>query len=214
MAGYRDVLVLLVGLVALFNPPSALGPFVAVARRFDAGTQKRMARSVAVNYAVALVVSTWVGQIILGVMSISLSSLRLAGGLVLTLAALPMVMRRDSADEPGPSERTTVGAAQNWRSLTLVPLTFPLAVGGASVATVITASASDRSAVHLVLISAVCLAVAGVVWVTFRVAPFLARRMSKVGLDVLTVVSGTLLLCIALQIFTSGLRGLLPGLSH
>lgn len=214
MEDLNRVVVVAVGLLTLFNPPGAIGPFLAVARPFDADTQRRMARTVARNHAVVMLVGTWVGQTVLGVMNISLAALRLAGGLVLTLAALPMVMRRDSADSPDPDQPGPVGATRDWRSLTLVPLTFPLALGGATLATVITATKGDRSPHWLFMLSAVCLAMSCVVWATFRLAPLLARRLGKVGLDVLTVVSGTLLLCIALQIFTSGLRELLPGLSH
>ena len=210
----REMLLLGTSLFTLFNPPSAIAAFASLASPFPRDVQGRMARRTAILYAAAILVVTWAGRPLLGVLGLSLPALRVAGGFVLLLAAVPMVTHYQRSDSQKEAEFEAAAAKnQNWAQVVAVPLTFPISIGGATVAAVIAAT-GDKPNLHRALAtSLVCLLMTGVVWLTLGSAISLTRRISRGSMAALTAFSGLLLLCIAFQVIAAGLRDLLPGLN-
>src|SRR5215831_11254007 len=95
----REMLLLGMSLLVLFNPPSVMLAFVSLASPFPREVQNRMALRAALLYAAVMLVVTWTGSPLLMVLGVSLPALRLAGGFVLMLAAIPMVTQYHRVDE-------------------------------------------------------------------------------------------------------------------
>jgi multiple antibiotic resistance protein len=210
----REALLLGVSLLILFNPPTSMAFFASLASPYPSDIQHRMARRTALHYALAILLLIWAGRPLLRVLGLSLPSLRLAGGLVLLLAAIPMVMQYQRADAKQEAELEAAAARRSWTQIVAVPLTFPMSIGGATVAAVIAATGESPSVARAIATSIVCLAMAGVVWLTLRSAVPVTRRISRGSMAALTAFSGLLLLCIAFQVIAAGLRELLPGLGR
>jgi multiple antibiotic resistance protein len=64
----------------------------------------------------------------------------------------------------------------------------------------------------LLIISAVSLIVAVVVWLAFRLASPISRRLGPIGMNIVTRVMGILLTATAFGLLGRGVGGLLPGL--
>jgi multiple antibiotic resistance protein len=216
VSGLTGEMVLLgTSLVTLFNPPSAVAAFASLASPYAHDVQNRMARRTAAYYAVSILLVTWIGRPLLRVLGLSLPALRLAGGFVLLLAALPMVTQYQRSDARQEAElESKKEGRRDWIQLVAVPLTFPISIGGATVAAVIAAAGETPSLARAVATSLVCLVMTAVVWLTLRSAIPLTRRISHSSMLALTAISGLLLLCIAFQVIAAGLRGLLPGLAQ
>jgi multiple antibiotic resistance protein len=202
-------------LLILFNPPSAIAVFATLAGPYPREVQSRMARRTAAFYAAAILVVTWVGRPLLSVLGLSLPALRVAGGFVLLLAAVPMVTQYQRTDAKKEAELEVLAAQTgSWVQLVAVPLTFPISIGGATVAAVIAATGETPSLARAFATSLVCFAMTGVVWLTLGSAIPLTRRISRGSMAALTAFSGLLLLCIAFQVIAAGLQDLLPGLGR
>ena len=217
MRGLTGEMVLLgTSLLTLFNPPSAMAVFATLASPYPRDVQHRMARRTAVLYAATILLVTWAGRPMLNVLGLSLPALRVAGGFVLLLAAVPMVTQYQRSDAKKEAELEAAAAAQrqSWVQLVAVPLTFPISIGGATVAAVIAATGESPSMPRAIATSIVGLAMTGIVWLTLGLAIPLARRISRGSMAALTAFSGLLLLCIAFQVIAAGLRDLLPGLNR
>ena len=98
-------------------------------------------------YLGAILVVTWAGRPLLTVLGLSLPALRVAGGFVLLLAAVPMVTQYQRGDARKEAQ-LEAGAAKSgsWAQLVAVPLTFPISIGGATVAAVIAATGGSARA--------------------------------------------------------------------
>lgn len=211
----REMLLLGTSLLTLFNPPSAMVAFATLASPYPRDVQGRMARRTAVFYAATILLVTWAGRPLLGMLGLSLPALRVAGGFVLLLAAIPMVTQYQRSDARAEAELEAVAArSASWVQVVAVPLTFPISIGGATVAAVIAATGSRPSIERAIATSVVCLVMTGLVWLTLGSAIPLTRRFSRGSLAALNAFSGLLLLCIAFQVIAAGLRDLLPGLSR
>jgi multiple antibiotic resistance protein len=214
MSVMREALLFGMSLLTLFNPPAVMAAFASLAGGFPPEIQIRMARRAALYYAVAILLLVWAGRPLLTILGLSLPALRMAGGFVLLLAAVPMVTHYQRGDADKEAELEAATRSRNWAQLVAVPLTFPILVGGATAAAVIAAVGETPSLPRAGATSVVCLLMTAVVWVTLRSAVPLTRRISPGAMAALTALSGLLLLCIAFQLIAAGLRELLPGLSH
>jgi multiple antibiotic resistance protein len=210
----KDAALLWLSLLTLFNPPSAVAAFAALVKHFSADVQRRMARRVAIIYLAVMLFVTWGGRPLLRIMGLSLPALRVAGGFVLLLAAIPMVTQYQRADAREEAELENASVKnRSWHQLVAVPLTFPIALGGATVAAVIAAAGGGKLIVaRAAMTSLACVLMAGVVWLTLRSAVPLTRHISRGSMAALTAASGMVLLCIAIQVIAAGVRELLPGL--
>jgi multiple antibiotic resistance protein len=210
----REAVLLGISLLTLFNPPSAMAAFATLASPYPRDVQARMARRTALFYAIVILLVTWAGRPLLALLGLSLPALRVAGGFVLLLAAVPMATQYQRSDAQKEAELETGAESKSWIQLVAVPLTFPISIGGATVAAVIAATGEKLSLARPLATSVVCLLMAAVVWLTLRSAIPLVRRISRGSMAALTAFSGLVLLCIAFQVIAAGLRDLLPGLSR
>ena len=209
----REMVLLGISLLTLFNPPSAVAAFAKLARPYPRDVQMHMARRTALLYAAAILIVTWGGRPLLMVLGLSLPALRVAGGFVLLLAAMPMVTHYQRSDAESEAELEAAAAnSRSWVQIVAVPLTFPISIGGATVAAVIAATGEHPTLRRAGATSVVSLVMTGVVWLTLRSAIALARRISGGSMIALTALSGLILLCISFQVIAAGLRDLLPGL--
>jgi multiple antibiotic resistance protein len=64
------------------------------------------------------------------------------------------------------------------------------------------------------VITVVCALTALMMWIAFRSAGRIARRLGPIGLNVVTRVMGILVAATAFGLLARGIGGLLPGLTH
>ena len=115
-----------------------------------------MARRTAAFYAAAIWSSPrWVARSS-NVLGLSLPALRVAGGFVLLLAALPMVTQYSEAMRRKEAELEAVAAKSgNWVQV-VAALHFPISIGGATVAAVISDSGKQPSFYRALATSGIC----------------------------------------------------------
>jgi multiple antibiotic resistance protein len=66
----------------------------------------------------------------------------------------------------------------------------------------------------LAVISAVAIATAFVIWISFRSAGPIARRLGPIGMNIVTRVMGIVVTATAFGLLGRGIGGLLPGLAR
>ena len=209
----KDLLALATGLLALYNPPLCAFLYAPITGHLP--TQIRLWISVKMFSWIAaiLVGAVWAGQVMLNAMGISSAALTMTGGFLLLITSLPMVLGREPdvvrVDRPAGDK----GDEENWANIAVVPLVFPLSIGGAIIALIIGTAASFHSPVDLLLISLVCVLFAALVGLTHFVAGALARKVKRSRMEIIKRTSGILLTAIAFQLLAQAVRDLLPGLT-
>jgi multiple antibiotic resistance protein len=111
------------------------------------------------------------------------------------------------AEQSEPRVQTPDSA--QWGDLAMVPLLFPLSIGGGTIAVAVSESGRHQSIEGLLLVSTVVLAMVPVVVMTFLAAGSLRGRLSTGALDALARVSGIVLVALAVQLLAQGLTELI-----
>jgi multiple antibiotic resistance protein len=199
----EQLLILFTSLFAIFSPPAAIGPIATISGGYPRSVQRRIALQVAAAYAGVLIISAWVGQWLLEILGVTMSGLTVAGGIALILAGLPLMLNGANR-QPNKGEISKASEQEDWRTIVVVPLTFPLSVGGATVAIVIAAASRWDTAPDLTAISLVCLVMALVIFATHLFSGPIATRLSPQNMDILARISGIVLVAIAAQLLVRG----------
>jgi len=133
----------------------------------------------------------FVGQAMLGLFGVDISSFAVAGALVLLVLAIEMIFGIQIFKDDGPTE-----------SATIVPIVFPLIAGAASFTTLL----SLRAEYELInIISALFLNIVVVFFVLNNI-DYISRKIGKGGIYVLRKFFGIILLAIAVKLITSNLN--------
>jgi multiple antibiotic resistance protein len=184
----------------IIDPIAALPVFIGLTTGFDAATRRQVA---AVTTAVSLVVLVFficLGQIILTALGVSLHSFEIAGGLILFVFAMEMVLSRSRKERDGEVSRE--GPLQ----LAVYPLAIPNLAGPGAMLTVILRTDNTRfsiieqahttAAVALVLALAFCL---------LLLAGPITRVIGTGGANVIKRIMGMIIAAYAVNLVLSGI---------
>ncbi|HEY6452413.1 MAG TPA: MarC family protein [Steroidobacteraceae bacterium] len=191
--------------LVVVEPISLLPLFVGLTAGVAEAQRRQMARRAVAISAAILTVFALIGGPFLKIMSISLESFRIFGGLLLFLIALEMVFART------PGTRTSSKEEQESlerSDITVFPLAFPFIAGPGALATILLAfgGAAGNPALFGALLLIVFVVLAITLAVLYLATPAM-RVLGVTGTNVITRLFGVLLGALAVQFVIDGLRG-------
>jgi multiple antibiotic resistance protein len=198
-----------VTLLPIINPLST-APIFAASVGTDTRLGDRLARQVAINSWVVIVVSILVGTYVLAIFGISLPVVRLGGGLLVASTAWRMLHRTDEDDvrNAAIAETSEIPQAEIVRR-SFFPITFPMTTGPGTIAASIALGAQIPPTPVLYLAGAIVAAagaalVSLVLYFVFKNSAKVLRALGDVGMLVMTRLMAFMLLCIGIQIMWDG----------
>jgi len=200
----------LVGLLAIINPLGAIPIFLSLCGEKTATEYRQIARTSAISVALILLLSIWAGEAILTFFGISVPAFRTGGGLLILLMAISMLHARQSHTQQTPHE---ADEANNKESIAVVPLAIPLMAGPGAISLVIVDAHQMASLSGRIFLSGSVIVAAFVVLIALSLAEPIGKKLGLTGLNIATRIMGLLLAAIGIQMITSGLLKLLPGLA-
>jgi multiple antibiotic resistance protein len=146
---------------------------------------------------VVLVAFLFIGEIVLGLFSVDISSFAVAGALVIFVLACEMIFGIEVFKNDGPPG-----------SATIVPLVFPLIAGAGTLTTLV----SLRAEYHVVNILVAIVLNILVIYLVLKKVSIVERIFGKGGVYMLRKVFGIILLAISVKLFTTNLAILIENL--
>lgn len=174
------------------------------------GTERRyVITKASVIATVILVVFAIVGQPFMDVLSISLNSLRIAGGILLLLIAFDMLMGSEAR-----MKKTEASPDEDYDSIAVTPMATPLITGpGAMTVTMVYMNEAGGMDNKLLIMVSILIAMAAS-WLVVVNCDLLYSFIHKDGARVLTKVMGIVLAAIATGMMITGISGSFPALLH
>ncbi len=196
-------------LLVIVNPVGAVPLFVSMTEQHTVDEKRRIARAASAAVAVVLVLAAIAGQPLLAFFGITIASFKVGGAILILLLAISMMHATPTGEKQTPEEARE---AEDKESIAVVPLANPLLSGPGAISTTIIYSTGRSSLSHILLIIACCLLVSLATWVALRAATPVSLWLGKTGVNIAIRLMGLLLAAVAVEIFTSGILVLLPGL--
>lgn len=210
MEHLADYLRVFIAIYVLVNPLEGIPIYLARTQGLSTAQRLAIARTTSIAVAVILWVSLAIGHVILQVLSISVGAFTLAGGVIIFIIALKMVL--------GPQAGADQGQGPADGSFAIVPLAIPLLAGPGPISSVIVfaskgiAGGGPSWTADLIL-AVIILVVALATFAALAVADPARRLLGDTGINVFTRVSGILVAAIAVDLINQGLQLLYPHLA-
>lgn len=182
-------------LFALLTPPACLSAFLSATRSYDTPRKHRTAFSTGSAVFIMGVILYFFGESIFAIFGFTLDAFRIGAGTLLFLNAVS-IMQDKGAD----TEHEYDG------DISVVPLAIPIALGPASIGTLMVLGASSTTLTDR-LVGALALLTASML-ITFMLcmADYLQRLLGRTGIAVLSKLTGLLLAAIAAQVVFTGIK--------
>lgn len=188
-------LLLLIGV----GPKIALVPFLEVTAGIDRATKARVVRKMLITAGVVAVILVGLGELLARLLHFSTGSLSIAGGIILIIIAVNMVL---GAGDP---EHSAVIEGRDSMQIAVFPLAIPYLLNPAGIVTLVTLSAeADSVAVFAMVLGLLALVLALDVAV-FRGANRVSDHLDESRMLVTEKVFGILLAALAVQLVLDGL---------
>lgn len=213
----KSILLIVTALLPTVNPIGGSPVFLLLTQHYSTESRRLLARRVAINSFVLLILSVVVGTHILSFFGISLPVVQVGGGLIVVSTGWEMLTRSDQGDHSDRGQVHQNVTEQEILKSAFYPLTLPLTVGPGSISIAVTLGANvprHIGANALALLSAaIGAALIGVtIYLCYGYADRLAAAVGPGGMNVILRLSSFLLVCIGVQIFWNGLSALIKTL--
>ena len=194
-------LYVLVALLVIVDPAGTAVMFVALTRRDTPADRARQARRACAIAFIVLSLFGVAGEQLLHLLGIGVPAMKVAGGILLFIAAVEMVTVR------GEQPRAEPRAAAPSEDISVFPLAIPLIAGpGAMTTMVLFQSTGQGDLWRIAATEAALVVVLGITLAALLAAHRIAELLGKTGANVVGRVLGVLLAALAAQIALDGLR--------
>jgi len=188
-----------VTLFVVFDPVGSIPIFLIATAGLAPDDRKKVAFASVVIAFVVLMLFLYCAQYVLDEMHIGVPAFRIAGGTVLYIFALQMILRGHHQSGPAEAPRTVLEIA-------VFPVAMPAIAGpGALLAVVLLTDNSQFSLLQQSVTAAIAVAVLGVVLVAMLLAARVQRYLGSAGIMVMTQIMGLVLAAFAVQQILDGL---------
>ncbi len=188
-------------LLPIANPFSTSALFLAITPGMAADERNRQAFRAGTYMAAILLVFLTAGALIMSFFGISVSGVRIAGGMVVSFIGFRMLFPQDG-------ELTAEGKAEATlkHDVAFTPLAMPSLAGPGSIAVILGVSAQIERPLEYFVVGLGIVLTAVVCWLVLRAAGSLVDFLGQNGIDAIARIMGFLLICIGVQFIAFGIR--------
>ena len=201
----------LVGMFAILNPLGAIPIYLTMTAHKSIIEMRHIAAKASIAVGVILIISIWIGNLLLQFFGIGMPAFRIASGILVMLIAISMFQAKISQAIHTHEEALE---AEDKEGIAVVPLAIPLLAGPGAISLVIVNAEQMSHWTDKVIISLVSVFLAGVVWIILSLAVPLGKRLGTAGINIGTRIMGLLLAAMAVQFIVNGLIALFPAWTH
>lgn len=209
MLDFTEYTKIFISLFAILDPIGIIPIIILFTAEMTAAKRAQVGRLASLTVCAILLVALLIGQPLLAFFGISINSFLVAGGILLLLMAIKMMLGSFYENGTGKNAHSD-GEAVSANAI--VPLSTPLLAGPGSISAVIVETHKADGFQHYLTMSLIIILLSVTVWLTFLIAPWVAQRLGKIGINVFTRLMGLILAAIAVEFIASGMRGLFPAL--
>ncbi len=195
-----------VTLFVIVDPIAVAAIFIGLTQGGDDGYRRRMAVRGTVIAAIVLLVFAFVGEYLFLALGITLPAFSIAGGALLFLLAIDMVLARRSG-----LRSTTVSEereADQKEDISVFPLAIPLITGpGALTSVLLLMERNSGNPLRQFAVVGVVVLVMALTYAALIYASKMTRLLGVTGVNVVGRIFGIILAALAVQFILNGLKG-------
>lgn len=195
-------------LFSVLNPLGTVPVFVGLTKDDSKHNRDKTSLWTSINVCIILLISFFAGSYVLNFFGISINSLRLAGGLIITTSGFALLT--GSFTKHKGMKKASVQADMETRSeVSLTPLAIPMLAGPGSISLLITYNQSFTNQYQQ--ISSVCaiVAVCLSIYVILRTSHFIVKALGASGINAISRIIGFIVIAIGVEYVSTAVKEIL-----
>ena len=193
-----------ISILTIMGPFTVLPAFVSMTQGMSQTQRNRIAKKSMIVSASILIVSTLIGEVLFEMLGISLSSFRIAGGILILIMGINMLHAKRSGARATEEE---ISEAMEKNDISVFPLGTPLIAGPGAISTVILFSTGrHRGLFYISLIVLSVLIAATIFYYLLRYSHLVYKAIGPTGANIMTRLMGLILSAMAVEFIIDGIK--------
>lgn len=194
---------LFAALFSVLNPLGTIPIFVGLTSDYTKKERATVSLKTSLNVFIILVISFFLGQYVLSFFGITITALRIAGGLIITSSGFGLLNGRFSKNK-GINKKVRKEVEERDH-IALTPLAMPMLAGPGSISLLIAYYQDHNTTLEIIASSFAILAIAIAIYFILRGGHYLARILGSSGIVAISRVIGFLTIAIGIQYIISAI---------
>ncbi len=207
---FNTFLILLGGLFSVLNPIGVIPFFVGLTQDYNKSERSRVSFWTAINVGIILLISFFAGEYVLRFFGITISALRIAGGILIASSGFGL-LNANPKKRKGISKEVEEDL-QNRNSIALTPLAMPMLAGPGSISLLIAFNQDHTSTLEILASSFSIIIVSLLIFLILRSAHYLAKYLGASGIVAISRIVGFLTVAIGIQYIISSVLTIIRGI--
>ena len=197
-------------LFSVLNPIGTVPIFVGLTHDYTKSERSRVSLLTGFNVFIILIISFFVGQYVLTFFGITISALRITGGIIIASSGFSLLNGKFSKNR-GINKKVEEDI-QNRNDIALTPLAMPMLAGPGSISLLIAFYQEHHSTQEIIVSSLAILVISAVIFLILRSAHYLAKILGASGIVAISRIVGFLTIAIGVQYIISSVLNIVRGI--
>lgn len=203
-------LLLFAALFSVLNPIGTVPIFVGLTEGYTKNELSKTSLWTAINVFIILMIAFFMGQYVLSFFGITITALRIAGGILITNSGFALLNGKFSKNKG--INKKVEEESQERSDIALTPLAMPMLAGPGSMSLLIAFYQEHNSTKEIIWSSLAILVVAIVIFIILRSAYYLSRILGSAGIIAISRIVGFLTIAIGIQYIISAILSIVRGI--
>src|SRR6187402_2832200 len=196
-------------LFSVLNPIGTVPIFVGLTQDYSQSERSKVSILTALNVFIILIISFFVGQYVLEFFGITITALRIAGGIIIASSGFSLLNGKFSKNRG--IDKKVKEDIQLRNDIALTPLAMPMLAGPGSISLLIAFYQEHNSTNELIISTIAILAIAITIFIILRSAHYLAKILGASGIVAISRIVGFIVVAIGIQYIVSALINIIKG---
>ena len=201
---------LLAALFSVLNPIGTVPIFVGLTQDYTQKERSKVSLLTALNVFIILIISFFVGQYVLEFFGITITALRIAGGIIIASSGFSLLNGKFSKNRG--IDKKVEEDIQMRNSIALTPLAMPMLAGPGSISLLIAFYQEHNSTNEIIISTLAIMTVAVLIFLILRSAHYLAKILGQSGIVAISRIIGFLTIASGIQYIISSVLSIIRGI--
>lgn len=197
-------------LFSVLNPIGTIPIFVGLTQDYTQRERVRVSLKTSINVGVILLISFFVGQYVLSFFGITITALRIAGGIIIASSGFSLLNGQFNKNKG--INKKVEEEIQNRNDIALTPLAMPMLAGPGSISLLIAFYQEHHAPDEMIISSLAIVVVAASIYFVLRSAHYLANFLGSSGIVAISRIIGFLTIAIGIQYIISSVLSIIRGI--
>ncbi len=197
-------------LFSVLNPIGTIPIFVGLTQDYSPKDRARVSLKTSINVCIILLISFFVGQYVLEFFGITITALRIAGGIIIASSGFSLLNGQFNKNKG--INKKVEEEIQNRNDIALTPLAMPMLAGPGSISLLIAYYQEHQAPDEIIISSIAIVVVAASIYFVLRSAHYLANFLGSSGIVAISRIIGFLTIAIGIQYIISAVLSIIRGI--